>query len=133
MLDLEGCCISNSILFFTHRHLPVTDDIVGQDAADRDSPPSPSLAKLLLKTDPDAPPCGRQQHFDSGGGGLLHMDGGDSWGSISKMLHQRYNSGGSSADPAVATGERFVICDVPCKPGVIYNIYRRFSSGISGI
>jgi len=37
------------------------------------------------------------------------MDGGDSWGSISKMLHQRYNSGGSSgSEPTnAATGERF--------------------------
>lgn len=75
-------------------HVPTTKDIVGKNSIDRDAPPSPSLAKLLQKTDADALPC-RQQHFDSGGS-LLHMDGGDSWGSISKMLHQRYNSGGSS-------------------------------------
>jgi len=91
--------------------LPPTEDIVGQDAIDRDAPSSPSLAKLLEKTDTDALPS-RQQHFDSGGG-LLHMDGGDSWGSISKMLHQRYNSGGSPpAEPAAVTGEGFVIGSV---------------------
>ncbi|CAI6347973.1 unnamed protein product [Macrosiphum euphorbiae] len=86
-------------------HLPTTEDDVGQNAIDRDEPPSPSLAKLLQKTDTDALPC-RQQHFDSGGG-LLHMDGGDSWGSISKMLHQRYNSGGSSSvEPTAVTDHR---------------------------
>lgn len=87
--------------------MPTTEDIVGKNSMDRDAPPSPSLAKLLQKPDTDALPC-RQQHFDSGGS-LLHMDGGDSWGSISKMLHQRYNSGGSSgSEPTnAATGERF--------------------------
>jgi len=88
--------------------LPTTEEDVGQNAIDREAPPSPSLAKLLQKTDTDALPC-RQQHFDSGGG-LLHMDAGDSWGSISKMLHQRYNSGGSSSvEPTVVTGEGSII------------------------
>ncbi|XP_050546029.1 hypoxia-inducible factor 1-alpha-like isoform X2 [Daktulosphaira vitifoliae] len=49
---------------------------------------SPSLAKLL-KTEANS----ARPHFDSGG---MIDGGGDSWGSISKMLHQRYNS--SSTD-----------------------------------
>lgn len=68
----------------------------------------PSLAKLL-KTDAADNASSKQQHFDSGGGGGGSMDGGqDSWGSISKMLHQRYNSGHS----AEAKGERnkFGLC-----------------------
>lgn len=45
---------------------------------------SPSLEKLL-KTEASS----LRTHFDSGG---MIDGGGDSWGSISKMLHQRYNS-----------------------------------------
>lgn len=58
----------------------------------------------LLKTEANA---SRQQHFDSGGGGgggPQMNGGGDSWGSISKMLHQRYNSGGAGS--AETSGER---------------------------
>lgn len=64
------------------------------DSCCKDVPTSPSLAKLL-KTEAAAASCRQQQqqHFDSGGG--------DSWGSISKMLHQRYNTGGA----AEATGK----------------------------
>lgn len=57
----------------------------------KDVPPTPSLAKLL-KTEVNVAGSRQQQHFDSGGGGMM-VGGGDSWGSISKMLHQRYNSG----------------------------------------
>lgn len=65
----------------------------------KDAPSSPNLAKLL-KTDLNRTGP-RQQHFDSGGD---LMDGRrDSWGSISKMLHQRYNTGGGSTE---ATGEK---------------------------
>lgn len=59
----------------------------------KDASSSPSLANLL-KTETHT---SRQQqhHFDSGGGLL---DGvGDSWGSISKMLHQRYNTGSNES------------------------------------
>lgn len=69
-------------------------------------PPPPSLAKLLKTEAADnsgTAPSSRQQHFDSGGGvGLMDGEGQDSWGSISKMLHQRYNS---SRSPG-ATGEK---------------------------
>lgn len=75
-------------------------DITIQDS-NKDMPSSPSLAKLL-KTDMNGTGS-RQQHFDSGGG--LMDGGGDSWGSISKMLHQRYNTGGGSTD---STGEKHV-------------------------
>lgn len=60
----------------------------------KDVPPTPSLAKLL-KTEVNVAGSRQQQHFDSGGG--MMVGGGDSWGSISKMLHQRYNSGPTEA------------------------------------
>jgi len=77
-----------------------------------DVPSSPSLAKLLKTDTANAVELRhRQQHFDSGGlldgcgGGLLDGDG-DSWGSISKMLHQRYNAGGGSSDGITGEEER---------------------------
>lgn len=89
-----------------HRHLPTTENVQDNNCS-KDVPSSPSLAKLLkTETTDAAAAASRQQHFDSGGGSLL--DGGrDSWGSISKMLHQRYNSGSS----AEATGEEPVHID----------------------
>lgn len=77
--------------------MPTTESV--QDDCGKDS--EPSLAQLL-KTEANA---SRQQHFDSGGGGPQMNGGGDSWGSISKMLHQRYNTGGAGS--AETSGERF--------------------------
>jgi len=79
-----------------YRHLPTTEST----SDNKDVPSSPSLAKLL-KTDTANAVVTRQQPFDSGG----LLDGGrDSWGSISKMLHQRYNSS-SSGDATGETGD----------------------------
>lgn len=98
-----------------YRHVPVTTD---NDSRNKDSPSSPSLAKLL-KTDTTTTTAdvatSKQQHFDgggdSGGGGGSGGrrsdpmdDGRDSWGSISKLLHHRYNSGTNSCT-AEGTGE----------------------------
>lgn len=75
--------------------MPTTETIQEGRAKDAE----PSLAQLL-KTEAKTT---RKQHFDSGGG--LQINGGcDSWGSISKMLHRRYNTGAGSAE---ATGEKF--------------------------
>ncbi|XP_050420456.1 protein similar-like isoform X2 [Adelges cooleyi] len=71
-------------------HIP--QSVKAQDKRDTNSP---SLAKLLKSEGNTARP-----HFDSGGGnggGGLTDGGGDSWGSISKMLHQRYNTGSADA------------------------------------
>jgi len=89
-----------------------------------DVPSSPSLAKLLkTETAHAAELRHRQQHFDSGGGlldgcgGLLDGGGGgDSWGSISKMLHQRYNAGGGSSNGITGEEERRSAAD-DCRPG----------------
>ncbi|XP_025422854.1 hypoxia-inducible factor 1-alpha-like isoform X2 [Sipha flava] len=69
----------------TNWHIPTTANM--HDTCCKDVPTSPSLAKLL-KTEVAAASCKQQQqHFGS--------SDGDSWGSISKMLHQRYNTGGA--------------------------------------
>ncbi|VVC35310.1 Hypothetical protein CINCED_3A022974 [Cinara cedri] len=70
-------------------HLPTTETV--QDGRGKDA--EPSLAQLL-KTEANS---SRQQHFDSGGGHQIN-GGSDSWGSISKMLHQRYNASAGSAE-----------------------------------
>lgn len=70
----------------------------------KDVPSTPSLAKLL-KTESANASRQQQQHFDGGGGcggGGRGIRAGDTWGSISKMLHQRYNSGAA----VEATGEK---------------------------
>jgi len=95
----------------TRRHIPTTEESQENNYNWNEDvlSPQPSLSTLQQETDATNNAAFGQQFFGGnygggGGGGSGFMDVDlDSWGSISKMLQQRYNSGFSTE---VTAGER---------------------------